>query len=218
MKLSVVSSKRKVDGEIGIIVSLFEKGLETLHLRKNHYSKSKFKKYLKAIPKKYHNRIVLHSHHILAASFNVKGVHFSSRQLEKNTSVFKVKFWCKLKGKKIEFSRGYDNLSDLITEKKYWDFVILNPVFDTVSDDPLATAFSGRAISSSLEQTGLKVSGLGGVCAENLELMKSFGFNEAILNGKIWSSKKSVSSFLHAQNEMERLNNPEHVRLRKVAN
>jgi len=218
MKLSVVSSKRKVDGEIGIIVNLFEKGLETFHLRKNHYSKSKFRKFLKAIPKEYHSKIVLHSHQVLAASFNVKGVHFSTRQLEKTAYLAKVKMLCALKGKKVKFSRGYDNLSDLITEKKYWVFVVLNPVFDTVSDDPLATAFSGRAISSSLEQTGLKVSGLGGVCADNLELMKTFGFDEAILNGKIWSSKKSVTSFMEAQNVLERINSPEHVRLRKVAN
>jgi len=218
MKLSVVSSKRKVDGEIGIIVNLFEKGLETFHLRKNHYSKSKFRKFLKAIPKEYHPRIVLHSHQILATSFKVKGVHFSTRQIEKSTYVTKVKFLCKIMGRKVKFSRGYDNLSDLITEKKYWDFVVLNPVFDSVSKDPLATAFSGRAISSSLDQSGLKVAGLGGVCADNLELMKSFGFEEAILNGKIWSSSKSVTSFLEAQSVLERINSPENVRLRKVAN
>jgi len=218
MKLSVVSSKKRIDGEIGIIVNLFEKGLETFHLRKNHYSKSKLKKFIKAIPKEYHSRIILHSHQILALQFNIKGVHFSTRQLDKGTYYNKVKFLTKLLGRKVTFSRGFDNLSDLITERKFWDFVILNPVFDSVSDDPKATAFSGRAISSSLDQTGLRVSGLGGVCIENLGMMKDFGFQEAILNSEIWTSEKRISTFLEAQNICEKLNSPENVILRKVAN
>ncbi|MEM7162470.1 MAG: thiamine phosphate synthase [Bacteroidota bacterium] len=218
MKLSVVSSKKRVDGEIGIIVNLFEKGLTTFHLRKNHYSKSKLKNFLKAIPKEYHSRIVLHSHQMLATKFNVQGVHFSTRQLDKSGYLNKVKMCCKLLGRKMSFSRGFDNLSDLITERKYWDFVILNPVFDTVSDDPKATAFSNRAISSSLEQTGLKVAGLGGICIENLEMMKNFGFHEAILNGEFWNSEKRITTFLQAQTTCENLNKPENVVLRKVAN
>ena len=218
MKLSVVSSKKKVDGELGLIVSLFENGLEVFHLRKNHYSKSKLKRFLKGIPKKYHSKIILHSHQILATRFKLKGVHFSTREVDSKFYVRRVRLFCKLLNRKASISRSFDNLSDLISERKYYDFVVLNPVFDSVSDDPTATSFSHRAIKSSLDQTGLKVAALGGVNSENLSLLKEFGFSEAILNRQIWNNNKRVGAFLEAKAIVERLNDPEHVRLRKVAN
>ena len=157
MKLEIVSSKKRIDGEIAAVVTLFEKGLETFHLRKNHYSKKKLKRYLKQIPKEFHERIILHSHQSLALRFKVKGILFSTKQMSNSFYVNRIKLFSKLMGKKMMFCRGFDNLSDLLSEKKFYHIVTLNPIFDSISDDPNSTAFSRRAIESSLENSSLKV-------------------------------------------------------------
>ncbi|NND77985.1 MAG: hypothetical protein HKN39_07355 [Flavobacteriales bacterium] len=218
MKLEIVSSKKKIDGEIAAIVSLFRNGLETLHLRKNHYSRKKLKRYIKQIPQEYHSGIILHSHQSLALRFNVKGVLFSTRQMSNSLYVNRIKLTSKVLGKKLMFCRSYDNLSDLLAEKKHYHMVILNPVFDSISDDPTSTAFSQRAIESSVENSILNVYGLGGVKAENLELMHKMGFKGAILNAQIWNDRGTrMSNFLNAKNIVERLSDPEFVKLRKIA-
>ena len=48
------------------------------------YGKDKLKEYIKQIPEKFHNRIVIHSHHTLVRKFNLLGVHYSDRDLEHN--------------------------------------------------------------------------------------------------------------------------------------
>lgn len=218
MKLEVVSSKKKVSGEIAAIVGLFEKGLETFHVRKNHYSKRKLSKYIRQIPKEYHNRIILHSHQVLALKFGLKGVLFSTKQIEKGGYFLRVKFLSKIFKKDLFICRSYDNLSDLLAETKHYDFVILNPVFDSISDDPHATAFSKRAIESSIENSILKVHALGGVKLHNLDLLHKMGFKGAILNAHIWNDHENrIANFVEAKLVVERLVDPENVLLRKVA-
>ena len=40
---------------------MFENGLETLHIKKPDFSKKQLNNYLELIPKKHHNKIVIHS-------------------------------------------------------------------------------------------------------------------------------------------------------------
>ena len=218
MKLEVVSSKKKVSGEVAAVVDLFEKGLQTFHVRKNHYSKKKLRKYLRQIPKEYHSRIILHSHQSLALWFKVKGVLFSTRQVEKGGYYLRTKLMLKIFRRKTLICRGYDNLSDLLAEKKRYDFVVLNPVLDSISEDPTATAFSQRAIESCIENSVLKVHALGGVKSTNLSMLYKMGFKGAILNAQIWDDRENrIANFVEAKLVLERIVDPENIKLRKVA-
>ena len=92
MKLIVISSSQSIENETQIVTKLFEAGLDTFHLRKHRLSTKKMKEFIGAIPKHFHKRIVIHSHHNLARNFNLKGVH-----LTKSHKKRKYKTWLMLK-------------------------------------------------------------------------------------------------------------------------
>jgi thiamine-phosphate pyrophosphorylase len=61
MKLIVISSSESVPNEHGIINSLFEAGMEVLHIHKPNFSKEEIEKFIQKISSEYQNKIVLHS-------------------------------------------------------------------------------------------------------------------------------------------------------------
>ena len=77
MKLILLSPSERKDSEIPLLINMFEQGLPTYHLRKTKFSTRELKKFIGEIPKKYHSRIVLHTHHELAMKFDLKGVYIS---------------------------------------------------------------------------------------------------------------------------------------------
>src|SRR5580693_580545 len=88
MKLIVISSSKTLANETQILTSFFEQGLQTLHLNKPKYSTPKLAKLIRSIPEKYHNRIIIHSHHNLLLKFDLKGVHLTKKHKKK-----KIRTW-----------------------------------------------------------------------------------------------------------------------------
>ena len=80
----IISSQKTVANEHETLRLLFENGLLTFHLRKPGYKKNQLKEYLNRVPSKYHNRIVLHSHHDLILKYNLQGIHFNSKNRKKS--------------------------------------------------------------------------------------------------------------------------------------
>ena len=62
MKLIVVTSPTYFVEEDEILTTLFEEGLDLLHIRKPNTQTVYLERLLRLIPKKYYNRIVLHDH------------------------------------------------------------------------------------------------------------------------------------------------------------
>ena len=50
MKIIVLSPQKSLDNDIEIVISLFEEGMNTYHLKKPHYSAKKIKSYIDKIP------------------------------------------------------------------------------------------------------------------------------------------------------------------------
>lgn len=61
MKLIIITPPKNEKGEISTIKSLFEHGLECLHVRKPELSKDEIEDYINEIPAIYHSKVVLHS-------------------------------------------------------------------------------------------------------------------------------------------------------------
>ena len=62
MKLIVISHPTSFPDEYDVIKSLFENDLEIFDVHKPAYSKEQIEDFLKKIPKKYSDRVILHSH------------------------------------------------------------------------------------------------------------------------------------------------------------
>src|SRR5687768_11001782 len=91
MKLIVITSDEDVPNEHEKLVELFEAGMKNLHIRKPKYSLSKMSKYINRIPKEYHGKIIIHSHHILALRFKLKGIHFTENH-RKNLALSTLRY------------------------------------------------------------------------------------------------------------------------------
>src|SRR4051812_19891912 len=97
MKMILISSSKKNDSEIGMLMNMFVYGLDTYHFRKKKFYTRQLKNYLEEIPVKYHNRIVIHSHHELALKYNLKGIYISSSHKKRKIRTWFWEKWLKFR-------------------------------------------------------------------------------------------------------------------------
>lgn len=79
MKLITITVPDFFEGEADAITSLFDAGLEILHLRKPGASYEEMENLLFRLPAGYLERIVVHDHFQLASSWKLKGIHLNGR-------------------------------------------------------------------------------------------------------------------------------------------
>ena len=81
MKLIVITTPQFFEGEAAAVTSLFQNGLEILHLRKPGASAEEMEYFLRQLPMEYMPRIVTHEQFQLASVFGLKGIHLNGRCL-----------------------------------------------------------------------------------------------------------------------------------------
>ena len=101
MKLIVITSSRTIPDETTFVTKMFESGLMTLHLRKPRFSTNQLKEFLNEIPKHFHNRIVIHSHHKLALKYDLKGIHMTSTPFREKMEILDVASAIAIKIRKV---------------------------------------------------------------------------------------------------------------------
>ena len=195
MKPIVLSSQKTVENEIQILIRFFEKGLKSFHLRKPHYSKTRMKDYLNNIPSIYHNRIVIHSHHRLAKKYNLKGIHFSSKDRKSN-----FKNWINIKSLKrknpfLRVSTSFNDVSDLNKYIDLYDYVFLSPIFDSKTKNNFQSNFKEYNLTSSIQRSNYNVVALGGLDLENIKKAFNMGFWGCAFLSTLWNSKNPVEKF-----------------------
>ena len=79
MKLIVITTPQFFEGEAAAVTSLFQNGLEILHLRKPGASAEEMEYFLRQLPMEYMPRIVTHEQFQLASVFGLKGIHLNGR-------------------------------------------------------------------------------------------------------------------------------------------
>lgn len=195
MKVVVLSPQNPVKKEIETLISLFEEGLSIYHLRKPHYSQKKLKSYLEKIPKEFHNRIVIHSHHKLAIKYNLKGIHLSSAERKR-----KLRAWFTIKSVKrknpwITVSTSFHAISDLDSYNDLFDYVFLSPVFDSISKKDYQSGFKEFTLTSATQRSNYNVVALGGLNESNIHKAFNMGFWGCAFIGTIWTSEKPAETF-----------------------
>ncbi len=206
MILSVLSNSNSDDisQEIEVINSLFENGLETLHLRKKKFSAKEMTNFIDAIPQKYWNRIVIHSHYKYALKYNLKGIHLNSKRRKKIKYILRF-YYYKLRKPNLHISTSFSNLSNLYEEGSKFNYVFLSPVFDSISKSGYQGAFNHHNLAIALAKTNQNVLALGGVQLENVEKIKALGFKGMVLSGIIWQSENKVEIFKEICNKCKTL-------------
>jgi thiamine-phosphate pyrophosphorylase len=194
MNVIVITYPNFLQNENEYISSLFDAGLEILHLRKPNATKEEYERLLNAIPQKYHKRIMLHDFFELTEKYDVRGVHFNRRNPEYNRT------------KNIKISKSCHSIWELEMIDRF-DYVFLSPVFDSVSKEGYCAAFSHEELLCASE-VGLineKVIALGGIDVNRLPLLEPYNFGGIGTLGTVWDvsgeerAKRIVERFLEIQ-------------------
>lgn len=177
MKLIILTPPDFFVEEDKIINSLFEEGLDLLHLRKPDSEPVYSERLLTLLPEEYHKQIVVHDHFYLKEEFNLKGIHLNSRNPKAP------------EGYKGHLSRSLHSLDELRNERKDYDYVFLSPIFDSISKSSYHAAFDEATLKQAHEE-GLidkNVMALGGITIDNMNKIREYGFGGVVILGDFWN-------------------------------
>ena len=216
MKLILFSSADKSISEAKIVAEMFEHGLEFFHLRKTGFNQNEICAYLDIIPKKYHNKIVLHSNHHLKKIYKIGGLHVSRTQRKKKYTS-RWKFWkFKFMNSGLYLTRTHSKLSTLSEDKKTYNYVFLSPIYDSISKIGHSGNFGNRSIEKYIKMAKSPVVALGGIDVSKFEECNELGFYGVGILGCIWNNEdlEPLEAYLEAKKAIETikpLNNEENL-------
>ena len=184
----LIAPEEDVINEIDILNRLFEEGLEYYHLRKPSKDYQQYCDYLDLIEEKYHNKIVVHHHHELVNTFNLKGIHFQEQKRRDNIDNPGQYFLnLSMYGKTI--SSSFHELEELEACDFEFDYHLLSPVFSSISKK----GYEGRGFN--VNHIDKRIIGMGGVTKNNLSEIQKLGFQGVGVLGGIWNSKTPIDDF-----------------------
>ena len=188
MEVIVITEPKGIENEHEEIHRLFKAGLRTLHIRKPDMNHDKLKEYIQKIPDKYHDRLVIHSHHRLVMTFKLKGVHMTERHRKSEFRYGLRLFLLDLFRPNLQISASLHNLKSLEGPKSKYNYVIVSPVFDSISKEGQPAGFSLPKLKDAVEQSTCAVIGLGGIDETKIGFCKDIGFFGIALLGCVWES------------------------------
>ena len=175
------------------INSLFEAGMDFLHIRKPLYTESQMKLLIEGIEKKYHSKITIHSHFSLLKKFELKGIHISSSDLN---SFFKKRYIKYLKGKyNISVSITVSNLKSKNITDNLIDYGFVGPVFINYSEESIVSNYNLFEAKKELKALNKKVYAQGIYSLQNISAINAAGFSGPVLQSYIWKSDDILNNF-----------------------
>jgi thiamine-phosphate pyrophosphorylase len=167
-----------------IITSLFDEGLDMLHLRKPVSEPIYAERLLTLLPSTYYKQIVVHDHFYLKEEFGLKGIQINKRNPEPPA------------GYKGYISRSCHSMEELAQYKKTVDNVILSPVYDSISKWGRKAAFTREELTDAARKGWIdkQVFAQGGVSLEHIHELESYGFGGVVILGDIWNRFKVHSN------------------------
>lgn len=176
MKLLLLSSPNFFVEEDKILATLFEEGLDILHLRKPNSEPVYCERLLTLLPQKYHQRIITNDHFYLKEEFDLMGIHISERNPEIPH------------GYKGVTTRTCYRLEELAEAKKTSQYVILRNIYDSASGNDSKAAYTHEQLRDA-SRRGLidkRVMAQTGITLENIESVRELGFGGAVVCSDIW--------------------------------
>ncbi len=197
MKIVVITPHGHYEDETKVVTKLFENGLETLHLRKPKFSTRDMRNYINQIPAQFHNRIIVHSHHMLIRKLNLKGIHYTKTHLKKTFRNWWIRKYIEYFKEGIVKTTSHTKLVSLYDDEEVAvDYVFLSPIFDSLTGK-YQSGFYEEGIRAALKKINKKVIARGGIDEGRIEKVKELGFYGMALYSCIWESKKPVEDFVN---------------------
>jgi thiamine-phosphate pyrophosphorylase len=196
MKLVCISPEHDDPRETAVLGALLAVGLERYHVRKPYWSAPQLETWLRALPKDWRTRLVLHSHHELVAMLGLGGYHWRDDGLAPLTPLANNGLT----------SRSCHDLATLRAALGHYDSVFLGPVFPSLSKPGHGPSdnFSTSELSSLLNsrtpnERRTTVLALGGITAARLPQVRVLGFAGVAVLGAVWQADDPVAAFCELQ-------------------
>ena len=177
MKLIIMTKATFFVEENQILTTLFEEGMENLHLYKPNSEPIYSERLLSLLSEDYYKKITVHDHFYLKDEYGLRGIH-----LNQATDELPL-------GYKGNVSRTCHSIGELKEAKKKSSYVFLKTIFDsqinaadksTISMDELKLASKQGLIDK-------RVYALGGINLENVRLMRDLNFGGVVICGDLWN-------------------------------
>ena len=177
MKLAIMTKSTFFVEEDKILSSLFDEGMDNLHLFKPGSSPMYSERLLTLLPEEYYRKITVHDHYYLKQEYDLAGIHIDNPLASVPD------------GYKGKFSSTCTDLSQLKEMKKKSQYVFLKNVFDCIEFKEEKSSFTLNQLELAAKE-GLidkKVYALGGMSLENIKIAKALGFGGVVICGDLWN-------------------------------
>lgn len=187
----VITNPIPTTNEISTIHSLFENGLELLHIRKPDFSAVEMKVFLLEIKLEFRQQLVLHSHHQLAPAFGINRLHLSEN-IRKEICPEMLYLYNE---QGVHLSTSTHDIESFNDLRIFFEYSFLSPVFPSISktnyqsDTDLFESIKSRTNFST------RLVALGGLSSENISKTIEAGFDNVALLGSIWNSNNPIKKF-----------------------
>ena len=176
MKLIIMTKSTFFVEEDKILTTLFDEGMDDLHLFKPESAPIYSERLLSLIPEDYYRKITVHDHYYLKNEYNLAGIHLDDPDaLVPN-------------GYKGKYSRTCNDLSMLKEMKKKSKYVFLKNIFDCIEFGNEKKSFTMNQLEYAADK-GLidkHVYALGGMSLANIRTAKSLRFGGVVVCGALW--------------------------------
>ncbi len=177
MKLIILTKATFFVEEDKILTTLFEEGMDNLHLYKPDSEPVYSERLLTLLSDDYYRKITVHDHFYLREEFGLRGIHL-------NTADAELPY-----GYKGHFSCTCHSIAELHDAKKKADYVFLKTIFDSQSNPQDKQTISEEELREA-SRKGLidkHVYAMGGINLDNIRQMRDLGFGGVVICGDLWN-------------------------------
>jgi thiamine-phosphate pyrophosphorylase len=177
MKLIIMTKSTFFVEEDKILTTLFEAGLDNLHLYKPGAEPVYSERLLTLLPEEYYGRITVHDHFYLKQEFRLRGIHLNNCQAEPPI------------GYRGNISRTCHAIDELKEAKRHSNYVFLKTLFDSQSNPKDKSTLTIEQLREA-SRRGLidkRVYAMGGINLDNISMVKELGFDGVVICGDLWN-------------------------------
>jgi thiamine-phosphate pyrophosphorylase len=175
MKLAIMTKSTFFVEEDKILASLFDEGLDDLHLFKPGSSPMYSERLLTLLDEEYYKKITVHDHFYLKEEYQLRGIHLDDPQTEIPNGY---------KGKTGVTCTDLEQLKPL---KKRHDYIFLDGVFaDSLRQSQ--SDYTDEALHDASHHGWIDrhVYAMGGVTIERIKQAKDMGFGGVVIGDDLW--------------------------------
>jgi thiamine-phosphate pyrophosphorylase len=177
MKLILMTQPTFFVEEDKILTSLFDEGLENLHLYKPGSEPMYSERLLTLLSDEYYKYITVHTNFYLKDEYKLRGIHLDNETAQPP------------KGYKGSVSRTCTHLDMLKEAKRHADYVLLKYIFDSQTEADQKASFTKEELQEA-SRHGLidrHVYALGGMNMDTIKMARDLNFGGVVISGDLWN-------------------------------